>query len=843
MTIEELQVLITGETKQLRRELGNVKKQLGQAERDVKKSTAAISRAFAMIGATLATIGLGAAFNSAKKDAMAFEASLQQINRLMGESAGVFKQWSYTQASGFGFARSEAIRYGAVYANLISGFSRDTAELTQRTQDLLQASSVVASATGRSIEDVMERIRSGLLGNTEAIEDLGINVNVALIESTQAFQRFANGKSWDQLDFNIQQTIRYFAILEQAATKYGTEIAQNTTSNEAKFVAQLKDTRLALGQAFLPIYNIVLPSLTRMAAALASATRFLAAFSEALFGKSNQAKQTKETEAQAGAVGAVGDAYEKAGKQAKGAVAGFDQVNLIGGAAGADATGGIVPTDASEQTGALTEVASSIEEVSSKAQEMASRVKGAFSELKQAYGTLTQFIKSNSDIIISALAGVGTAIGTAFLISRWGAITGAVSTGIAAIKTAFAGIAAFIAGISWPIVAIVAAVGALVAGFVYFYRTNEEFKGLVDGILRAIGDAALWLWNDVLVPFGKWLGEVFVAAWGGVTVAAEWLWKNVLVPTGDFLLWFWDNVITPVGKALTNVLGAAFNVVADIAKSFWKNVLVPLGQFFKDIFGPTIEAVSAIFTYLWKEVLKPLGLFISQDMKPFWQDLATVIVFLLDDVLKPIVKFVGGALFTVFDNVFKSLGTIIDDLKTAFIGLMNFITGVFTGDWDKAWNGVKDIFGGVFGALEGLVKIPMNAIIDMINEVIKGLNKLKIDVPDWVGDIPGVPDNISSFGFSIPKIPRLDVGTNYVAKDGLAFLHEGEAVVPKAFNPAAGGSMGDNKEIATLLKSLIRAVQSGLNANVTIGRDAVGRASIDFIRSEQRRTGQLPFKP
>src|SRR5690606_14321425 len=124
------------------------------------------------------------------------------------------------------------------------------AQTAQYTQDLLQASAVVASYTGRTMEDVLDRIRSGLLGNTEAIEDLGINVNVAMIEATDAFRRFAGDRSWNQLDFRTQQTIRYFAILEQAAQKYGTEIAQNTTTRQAMFTAQLKEVQLALGQAF-----------------------------------------------------------------------------------------------------------------------------------------------------------------------------------------------------------------------------------------------------------------------------------------------------------------------------------------------------------------------------------------------------------------------------------------------------------------------------------------------------------------------------------------------------------------------------------------------------------------
>jgi len=88
MTIEELQVLITGETAQLRKELGRVKQELNRADQDVKKATRSINNTLRTIGATLATIGIGAFFKSATQEAIRFEAALMQIQRLMGSSAG-----------------------------------------------------------------------------------------------------------------------------------------------------------------------------------------------------------------------------------------------------------------------------------------------------------------------------------------------------------------------------------------------------------------------------------------------------------------------------------------------------------------------------------------------------------------------------------------------------------------------------------------------------------------------------------------------------------------------------------------------------------------------------------
>lgn len=353
-----------------------MRKEMQKAQTNLQQFKTGMNQTLRGIGTALATLGIGTVIKDAVKSAMDVEAAVGQINRTMGSSAQAFTDWANSGAKAFGMGRADAIKFGAVYSNLVSGFAADTATTMKYTQDLLKASAVVASNTGRSIDDVMERIRSGLLGNTEAIEDLGINVNVAMIESTKAFNQFANGKSWEQLGFHTQQTIRYFAILEQSAQKYGTALAVNTNTRQLQFIAQLKDLQLSLGQAFLPIYNAVLPALTSMAQALANTMNVVAQFMQALFGTEAQA-QTKATEQQAAAVNDLGDAYTAAGKAARGSVAGFDKINALSksSTAGGAGGGGSKPSIPIPNTGGIGKVSN---EVSQKIQEMANKIKEAF---------------------------------------------------------------------------------------------------------------------------------------------------------------------------------------------------------------------------------------------------------------------------------------------------------------------------------------------------------------------------------------------------------------------------------------------------------------------------------
>lgn len=127
--------------------------------------------------------------------------------------------------------------------------------------------------------------------------------------------------------------------------------------------------------------------------------------------------------------------------------------------------------------------------------------------------------------------------------------------------------------------------------------------------------------------------------------------------------------------------------------------------------------------------------------------------------------FVGGAI-GLFGSLIKSAGDIVSGLVTAFGGIIDFISGVFTGNWSKAWNGVKNIFGGIFSSLVALVKTPMNAVISLINGAIAGINKLGVKIPKWVPGLGG-----KKIAFNIPTIPMLYKGTDNWA-GGLAMVHD-----------------------------------------------------------------------
>ncbi|CGF23589.1 TMP repeat family [Streptococcus pneumoniae] len=275
-TLDELKVMIDAEIAPFRKKMKEVENQVKGTSDRVKNATAKVREqsnsigsafgklakfaGFAILGKKLLDVGM-----YSTQTALEVSASMNQIKRQMGESSQSFLKWVNDNANAMNMGVGEATNYGAVYSNLFSGFIKDTNKLSAYTAKMLQTSAVVAEGSGRSITDVMERIRSGLLGNTEAIEDLGINVNVAMIKSTEAFKRFSNGQSWDQLDFQTQQQIRLMAILEQATSKYGDTLSNSVNGRISLFKSLMKDAALNLGNSMLPIINAIMPVLNSFA--------------------------------------------------------------------------------------------------------------------------------------------------------------------------------------------------------------------------------------------------------------------------------------------------------------------------------------------------------------------------------------------------------------------------------------------------------------------------------------------------------------------------------------------------------------------------------------------------
>lgn len=312
-------------------------KQAQQTGNDVKSAMASIGSSLfnlaGQLGLILSITQLIQFGKASGEAATQAEASVKRLIDIYGAASGELGKFIDANAEALGMSKSAAASFSAVYGNLFSAWA-DQLTNAQLTAEYLKTTAVVASNTGRTMADVQERIRSGLLGNTEAVEDLGIFVNVKTIEMTKAFKKVADGRSWEQLTAYEQSQIRTLAILEQATEKYGEQVAETSALIRAEYKAAYEDFEVSFGNL---ANEVILPLLKSLTEVLKVATIGL----NAINNKSGETVENANAlKAAANAMSAglkdsadnadkLGDNTKKAAKEAQRALAGFDEIQKL----------------------------------------------------------------------------------------------------------------------------------------------------------------------------------------------------------------------------------------------------------------------------------------------------------------------------------------------------------------------------------------------------------------------------------------------------------------------------------------------------------------------------------
>lgn len=286
-----------------------------------------------------------------------------------------------------------------------------------------------------------------------------------------------------------------------------------------------------------------------------------------------------------------------------------------------------------------------------------------------------------------------------------------------------------------------------------------------------------------------------------------------------------QNLLTQIMPVLTNL----FQTLMPVAIQILNTLIPPLMQIIQAILPPLMQIIQSLLPLLkpiadllnpiikiLMAIITPLIQIISSILPPFIDLLSTILQVILPPLTAAIDFFASvlstkiQAAFGRVQPIFDLIGNQFNMIKNIISNLIDFIRNVFTGNWRAAWQNVVNIFKSIMSGIGNILKMPLNVIISGINAFIKGLNHIKI--PKWV---PGVGGK----GINIPLIPKLATGTNYVPDDMIAMIHEGEAVVPKKFNPYANGI--DSTRISSMQNTYNPNIQ--VYNNVNIEQDPLGQ--------------------
>ncbi|HEM5503284.1 hypothetical protein HO950_09505 [Streptococcus suis] len=813
VTLEELRVIVEGEIAPFQKKMKQLESQMKQTQNKIENSTkglrAGVTKQANGIASALAGLGKIAALAYLGKKmldlgmystqmALEVSASANQIKRQMGESSQAFLKWIDNNANAMNMSVGEATKYGAVYSNLFSNFIKDSNKLSAYTGKMLQTSAVIAQGSGRTMTDVMERIRSGLFGNTEAIEDLGINVNVAMIESTNAFKRFANGQSWQQLDYNTQQQIRLMAILEQATAKYGNTLQQSVNGRISMFKSLLSDAALNIGNAMLPIINAMMPVLNSFAMVLKNVTAKLAEFIGLMFNKKANVKNSAVGNLAQGAqnandaVGGLGDAMDgvddasggtagnlddtaksakKAAKELMG-LAGFDEITTLNlnkddGAGGAGSGGGSggggkgskggkgggAPADILPEI-ALEDMDTQFKSIFDGWDKVLKPLFDYLSKLSNLFkdGFNMSFRADSLDRFKTALAGIwqslkdifadGTVLQAAArfgekLAFALGQITGALANIIM-------GIAVFIAeslnkslndtkldikgwlirqfDIAGDAVASIGNIAQMLGQTFYDVFTSAAATNIGADILSAITYGTMGivevgskLGRDILSGIEQALvdnQDKITTALNGLLSALEPTFesiKNLFKNAFEGLSTTYDEHVKPFYDSFNEGFSSIFGTLLDSWNNDVQPVLDDIGKKFADLFDNHIQPFIDSFLSAYGQITDALKLLWETILVPLFDWIAANIL----PVLVPTFQTLADWFVQAWNVVFDVLGAVLKILG----GIIEYLIGVFTGDWEKAWNGTVQFFKGIWELASSIFMFVWNAIVSFLKGV------------------------------------------------------------------------------------------------------------------------------
>lgn len=761
------------------RAMDKVKKKTKEAGDQAAKSTGGFK---SMLKSVAAFAGIGMAFNFMKESIIAGMSEIENDNVFRTAFNDEVLSDMYKFCDGaidkFGMTTDAAKKLSAEFMLLGANLSGSKEVGLEMSKTLTQLTVDFGSFYNVSNERAATLMQQGLTGETEGLKRFGIIVNETMTKN----YAYANGIAEVGKELNeSQKVMARYGLMQSQMKQVNGDFAstQHTTANQLKILtATLQQTKIELGKAFDPILRNVLPILNVFLTGLNKVISTFGLFMEALFGKKMNIKGAEDA---GNSLGNLGSSAENAGNQADAAakkfkgLMGFDEINVLGSesdskGSGAGAGGSVeVPNlDWETEDAPMTTIPPAIQAMADGIKKIAGTI---FKPIKDAWDNVGPALTTQIDLAWINIGGIFTkakeTIG-----SIWENGGSDIFQNLIEILLQVATIAGRVFNESLI---------PMISGFLDFLDPEKNpvtrlFLKAIEGITEAVKKLCEYLAGD-----GFWIVDAFFKAW------AAWKIWGVVAAVYGFIT---AMVLSAVAKAVD--IGLTIAIIALYAKDFalaifgaMKSVFMFIGSLLAQagagiltvaslvattaaqvaqttatgiLTGATwlLNAALAVLTSPIFLVILAIGLLVlafiyCYNKFEWFRNMVDGIVKALIEIIKGLVNGIIGYFSTMFESIKEAWGNICG----IFTGIIDFITGVFTGNWEQAWDGVVSIFKNVFGGLINIAKMPLNAIISLINGVIGGLNKIKF--PSWV---PIVGDK----GINIPEIPKLARGKHSASR-------------------------------------------------------------------------------
>lgn len=427
-------------------------------------------------------------------------------------------------------------------------------------------------------------------------------------------------------------------------------------------------------------------------------------------------------------------------------------------------------------------------------------VAGAFEIFMLA---LIPFINAIKEVPFETLAGGATLIATAFL-SLGGAI--------AILGTAFKGmpLSAFA-----ELLVILVAFGAII-------WVLKEFVTALQGLSSEQLLSGLALLAGTIITLSVAIG-ILAAVFTAVTTtgigAIALLLLAVILGVFVAIIYAVSDFVRALGEAGEGIK-AIFEGVATIIDSIANGIATTISTIGTVIMGIVETVANGI-----KTVLEPILTFIDRIVGRI-TDLAKTVAHEIGETIRTVIKTVGDVIIGIIEAIMDAIPNLLDSI-------LDFCYNIGPA--------IENTVDAIIRSITKLVNFVISAVEYIANLVIGAINSLSIQVPDWVPGIGGQRYGFNLQPIEIPRfVPQYEQGTNYVPNDGLAYLHKGEAVIPKKYNqPLETGLSLEERNYMYQMMSTLRSLDNTMKQGIAVNGRFIQRGSdlVAVVNKINSRTG------
>ena len=846
----------------------NFRKQLSNVQNQANSASQKMAASFKKIGAAVAAAFSTAMIAKFAKSCIDLGSDLAEVQNVVDVTfttmSDKVNEWAVNAQKAYGLSETMAKKYVGTFGSMAEAFGFTEQQSYDMATALAGLTGDVASFYNLSQDLAYTKLKSVFSGETETLKDLGIVMTQSALDNYALANGY--GKTVSQMTEAEKVTLRYNFVLGQLKNATGDFTrTQDSWANQTRILTLRFDSlKATIGQGLINALTPALKFLNSLMEKLNEVGEAFQKLTEKIFGNAGAA-DTSATPSTDGIESITENADEatssldnvaKSAEKAKGSLAGFDKLNVLpntnssssdSSASGSSAISGIGQGASSSSTqNASKGLINSLENAFNKMYEksgfkdfvekvqkginsvdwsaIGENCKKIFEKTVPIAQTYVQGVAKAGK---SALGAVGSYVGGVVKVSGKSlqTLTGGIAKWIEengdkintfiesyynSISNGFDNLSKFFDG--WfDIVSdsvdrmrptMETAISNLLSGFSDFgigvgTVISEGFEiatqSLVDWVENSSAEIGLFC-DNIQLQFADVMNLI-----GGIfsdigTIISDW-WNG----EGSTAFQSICDMFTNIGTTFMNVwndwIKPAWDFIVDIVQSAWDNCLSPIFEKLLSVFGKIGECISVI----WNNYLSPLVNWIV-------------------DVLGPVFTNVFNAIGSVFDTVFTLIGDVVGGILDAFGGLIDFITGVFTGNWEKAWQGICDFFTGIWNGIWGLIKGVINLIIDAINLLWSAIYTVIASIVNALG---GLVKGIGSlfgqeWGWEMPTDPPL---IPKLAKGAIV-----KAPTLAVVGDNAGANTGDPEVVSPLSK-----LQSMINTSS--GEDVVIlKQMLDYLK-------------